>query len=862
MSNLRLDTVESLDSGNVFEVSKLGYTFEYAANVMISSYSQTVKDGDLIYRVSGSTPLPYTTTGLGMPEGGSFVNVADAVTSVSGKTGEVTLAKEDVGLSNVDNTTDINKPISNPTQAALDNKVDKQAGKGLSDANFTQAEKDKLSSLDSNPDTNAFTDDEKAKLASVANGATANRSDSENADKVHTHAISDITDLSTRLSDIDVLINEASTSTAIIDDTAGVGDIDVTWSADKSSRELADVAQLSQSVHNVSGAMTVIDVNEAGKWVCLLEDDTSISLSTTHTGAQASVLLMQDDAGGHAVSWSDLIDWVGSNEHGRIGGQVTQIDLVKIGPDRWGASSTVYPVPPIPHVPLGALYAFAWQGQDDKVLLSIADDSQSVLFSSGMPTVMTEDINTGDNYKCWLSVSPDSQFVLFCATNDTPVRLYNTSNWSFIEIDAPYSQRYPVKIPPQIRGDWVYGYNEDTGVYRVSVVTGVRENTGIILGGYPQSLSCSDGEITLTFNMTTSMIWDEDGELVITSSILTYDINTFTLAADQFSYPDGAGTGYGGPPSPYGISGRYSVDGSMYALSASMTYDPGYSRRAELFIYDSTTKQIIQTHTFSEQHNADQYTPTWSENGKYCAVVSPRNVILVADVEANTSIEVDLSPYGNRPDRSEIMLTNDGFIIVTMNSETSPVAPSEGLNIPFAGGEFMTDPGDVIFGNFRGEMADTETSFGTNITVIDGVNYFVVALDYGNYTMVQLIVTDMPTHSQTGSPSANLTAKLAGIENFTLQLPSGEYPLTDFVKVPLGTSYAWAAANLPTEAYAEISDSGTGVVVSDDLTINDTTSHKPFITFSAVTGLEAPNWGGSVYGIDAGQLGLIIGSNQ
>lgn len=45
-------------------------------------------------------------------------------------------------------------------------------------------------------------------------------------------------------------------------------------------------------------------------------------------------------------------------------------------------------------------------------------------------------------------------------------------------------------------------------------------------------------------------------------------------------------------------------------------------------------------------------------------------------------------------------------------------------------------------------------------------------------------------------------------------------------------------------------------------TINSATSPKPFVTFSAVTGLEAPDWGGSVYGSDAGQLGLIIGSNQ
>lgn len=50
---------------------------------------------------------------------------APPVTSVAGKTGDVTLAKADVGLNNVNNTADANKPISNATQAALDQKAAK-----------------------------------------------------------------------------------------------------------------------------------------------------------------------------------------------------------------------------------------------------------------------------------------------------------------------------------------------------------------------------------------------------------------------------------------------------------------------------------------------------------------------------------------------------------------------------------------------------------------------------------------------------------------------------------------------------------------------------------------------------------------
>lgn len=48
-----------------------------------------------------------------------------AVKSVNGKTGEVVITKADVKLQNVDDTSDMNKPVSTATQAALDEKADK-----------------------------------------------------------------------------------------------------------------------------------------------------------------------------------------------------------------------------------------------------------------------------------------------------------------------------------------------------------------------------------------------------------------------------------------------------------------------------------------------------------------------------------------------------------------------------------------------------------------------------------------------------------------------------------------------------------------------------------------------------------------
>jgi hypothetical protein len=58
--------------------------------------------------------IPQGATGPTGAPGGSLV------TSVAGKTGAVTLAKADVGLTNVDNTADTAKPVSTAQQAALD----------------------------------------------------------------------------------------------------------------------------------------------------------------------------------------------------------------------------------------------------------------------------------------------------------------------------------------------------------------------------------------------------------------------------------------------------------------------------------------------------------------------------------------------------------------------------------------------------------------------------------------------------------------------------------------------------------------------------------------------------------------------
>ena len=60
------------------------------------------------------------------------------------RSGNVNITKANIGLGNVDNTSDANKPVSTAQQTALNGKVDKVTGKGLSTNDYTDADKQKV----------------------------------------------------------------------------------------------------------------------------------------------------------------------------------------------------------------------------------------------------------------------------------------------------------------------------------------------------------------------------------------------------------------------------------------------------------------------------------------------------------------------------------------------------------------------------------------------------------------------------------------------------------------------------------------------------------------------------------------------
>lgn len=94
-------------------------------------YTHPTGDGNMHVPVTGTT------------NNGKFLQAG----STAGAVQWAAVSKSTVGLGNVDNTSDANKPVSTAQQTALNNKVDKVSGKGLSTNDYTAAEKTKLSGI-------------------------------------------------------------------------------------------------------------------------------------------------------------------------------------------------------------------------------------------------------------------------------------------------------------------------------------------------------------------------------------------------------------------------------------------------------------------------------------------------------------------------------------------------------------------------------------------------------------------------------------------------------------------------------------------------------------------------------------------
>lgn len=147
----------------------------------------------------------------------------------------------DIGLGNVDNTSDADKPISDATQTLLDEKVDKEIGKGLS--------------------TNDYTDLEKTKLAGIEAGATQNETDSFLLNRTNHTGVQAISTVSGLQDAIDLKLDKntaitGATKTKITYDSDGL----ITSGADATTADIAD----SINKRYVSDAQLTILGNTSG----------------------------------------------------------------------------------------------------------------------------------------------------------------------------------------------------------------------------------------------------------------------------------------------------------------------------------------------------------------------------------------------------------------------------------------------------------------------------------------------------------------------------------------------------------------------------------------------------------------------
>lgn len=108
------------------QLPALAITDTFVINTQAAMLALTAQVGDVAVRSDLSKSFilksePATT----LSNWTELLTPANAVLSVAGKTGAVTLAKADVGLGSVDNTSDAGKPVSTAQQAALNAKQNK-----------------------------------------------------------------------------------------------------------------------------------------------------------------------------------------------------------------------------------------------------------------------------------------------------------------------------------------------------------------------------------------------------------------------------------------------------------------------------------------------------------------------------------------------------------------------------------------------------------------------------------------------------------------------------------------------------------------------------------------------------------------
>lgn len=234
------------------------------------------------------------------------------------------VTKEQIGLSNVDNTADLDKPVSDAVRTeldtlsdAIDGKVDKETGKGLSSNDYTTSEKTKLSGIATGAQVNViesvYVDDEPVEVDNKA----VNIEVAPKIDAVKTELQEQIDSIESDVTRIDAEVStkaEQSTVTTLsgkVDDigdavTEHVTDIDNPHSVTKDQIGLGNVNNTSDLDKPVSTAVQeeLDDLSDA------IDGKVSINQGTENVDKylriDANGNVVCKESSGTSVAWGDI----------------------------------------------------------------------------------------------------------------------------------------------------------------------------------------------------------------------------------------------------------------------------------------------------------------------------------------------------------------------------------------------------------------------------------------------------------------------------------------------------------------------------------------------------------------------------
>lgn len=252
------------------------------------------------------------------------IDNTDSVISVAGKNGAVTLVKGDVGLGNVDNTSDVNKPVSTAQQNVLNTTVNgativsrnlmlQQVGGGTVDAgtivpNLTvgttttgaagSAAALTLGGAAPNQTVN-FTIPQGLKGDQGTQGVQGLKGDTGNTGPANTLGIGTVTSVATGTAAGATITGTAPTQTLNLTLPAGVQGLP------------GDLTVASQGTTSGTIDLTTVGLPSTNRYV-MSGNITSITLPTTPTATQSgtiTLVLVQDSTGNRTVTWPVSVLW-------------------------------------------------------------------------------------------------------------------------------------------------------------------------------------------------------------------------------------------------------------------------------------------------------------------------------------------------------------------------------------------------------------------------------------------------------------------------------------------------------------------------------------------------------------------------